>query len=477
MRIKVHTSVIGNAGFNIHARGFLTELNKLTPLKIRNFSVGTTWDGIRDRPHEKEPYMTDDLRSMLSEQSLWTDNNTKLQEWTVYSYDKDYKQDINLVLVSENHYYFAQDYLGYNIAYCVTESTKLSTSFRECLEKFHQIWVASEWQKECYIKQGIPVEKIKVVNEGVNPEVFYPKKTPHVTDRFSFIVIGRWEYRKATKELVKAFLKTFKNTEPVDLILLTDNSFSEENKDTKSLLKKSKELLGKDGLSLYNFKDFRIKTISHLDINEYVKKLQTSNVYLSCSRSEGWNLPLIEAMACGIPTIYSNCSGQLEYAKGKGNPIKILGEKPADTGVGNYYEPDFQHLSSKMRDIYENYDKYKIKAKEESVIIREKFNWTNAAKKAYDILSQIDYKVDRKKQVSDLITCDCRDLITIDKNDYTDGFKVRIPYYVKNLEKKMIVKLYVGQLELIHIYGKKIILIWNLLLENLGQLKHTLNML
>ncbi len=130
MRIKVHTSVIGNAGYNVHAREFLTALNKLTPLKIRNFSVGQTWEGISDTPHDDEPYITDDLKSMLSEQTTLTDENEP-QEWSIYSYDKNFKQDINIVLVSESHHYFSQNYLGYNIAYCVTESTKLEKTFKK----------------------------------------------------------------------------------------------------------------------------------------------------------------------------------------------------------------------------------------------------------------------------------------------------------------------------------------------------------
>ena len=61
--------------------------------------------------------------------------------------------------------------------------------------------------------------------------------------------------------------------------------------------------------SIYlDINDFRIKTFSHLEQKEYIRKIQTSNGYLSCSRSEGWNLPLIEAMACGIPSIYSDCA-------------------------------------------------------------------------------------------------------------------------------------------------------------------------
>lgn len=64
-------------------------------------------------------------------------------------------------------------------------------------------------------------------------------------------------------------------------------------------------------------------------------------------RSEGWNLPLIEAIICGTPSIYSNCSGQLEFAEGKGFPVNILYETlDADSYTkrykmselpGNYY--------------------------------------------------------------------------------------------------------------------------------------------
>ena len=71
------------------------------------------------------------------------------------------------------------------------------------LLKFNQIWVVSEWQKNIYIKQGIPKEKIKVVREGVDSSIYYPRKTTNKNGRFKFIVVGRWEYRKATKEIIE----------------------------------------------------------------------------------------------------------------------------------------------------------------------------------------------------------------------------------------------------------------------------------
>jgi autotransporter strand-loop-strand O-heptosyltransferase len=92
-------------------------------------------------------------------------------------------------------------------------------------------------------------------------------------------------------------------------------------------------------------------------------------------------------MACGTVSIYSNCSGQLEFAEGKGVPVNIIGEKPSSEGtynhfnnnVGNYYEPDFNHLCEQMRFSYENWDVLKKQALEDSISIRENFSWDRIA--------------------------------------------------------------------------------------------------
>jgi autotransporter strand-loop-strand O-heptosyltransferase len=123
--------------------------------------------------------------------------------------------------------------------------------------------------------------------------------------------------------------------------------------------------------------------------------MKSTNVFVSCARSEGWNLPLIEAMACGTVSIYSNCSGQLEFAEGKGLPVNILEERPVSnsTGnhfnesVGNYYEPDFNHLSQQMRNAYENYQQHKEKALLDSEIIKRDFSWENVAKIGMDTIN------------------------------------------------------------------------------------------
>ena len=44
-KIYVHGSYIGTTGYNNHTRDFLRELSKHTKVKVRNFTVGNSWNG------------------------------------------------------------------------------------------------------------------------------------------------------------------------------------------------------------------------------------------------------------------------------------------------------------------------------------------------------------------------------------------------------------------------------------------------
>ena len=58
-KIFTHCSYIGTTGYNQHSRDFFRELSNYYPLKVRNFTIGSTWNGYSDTPHNNEPYITD----------------------------------------------------------------------------------------------------------------------------------------------------------------------------------------------------------------------------------------------------------------------------------------------------------------------------------------------------------------------------------------------------------------------------------
>lgn len=379
MNLFLHGSYIGNTGYNNHTRDFVRSLSNYINIKVRNFTIGSSWSGLSDCPHDGESYLNDIDKKVLYEQVLW-DTKDSRSNYKIYpSNKKEFKTDIHLVLCETDHHLFYDNYDGLRIAYNVWESTLQPENFFERLKYYDQLWVPTVWQKECSIKQGYPEDKIKVVPEGVDTSLFFPEEVTHeITSdgRFKFFLAGRWDYRKSTKEIIESFLNTFDRTEPVDLIVSVDNPFSNDGLETTE-----------ERLTHYDLNDDRIKILHFPSREDYVKILKSCNIFVSCARSEGWNLPLIESMACGIPSIYSNCSGQLEFAKDKGLPVNILYEKPVtastynhfNDNVGNYYEPDFNHLSKVMRESYENYLIHKEKSLIDSSEIINNYNWDNVA--------------------------------------------------------------------------------------------------
>ena len=408
-QLYVHTSFIGHTGYVNHSRSFFTALNKYADVRVRNFTAGDSWNGITDDTHGGETYLTQEQKNMMVCQTTMEQNNTR-EDFYIYEGKSALSANqINIVLNETNHYYFYDNYDSPTIAYNVWESTKYPSPFFNRLLEFDYLWVPTEWQKECHIKQGYPADKIYVVPEGVDGEVFNPdniKMLPDYEDgRFKFLLFGRWDYRKATTEIIETFLKTFDPEEPVDLIVSIDNPFSCDG------LKTTEERLAKHG-----FDDPRIKVKHFPSREDYIQFMKQGNVFLSCARSEGWNLPLIEAMACGTPSIYSDWGAQLQFAKGKGLPVKILGELPAAIGddkgfngsflkntPGNYCEPDFKNLSIVMRDAYENYEDHKSQALEDSELIREEFNWDYVARNAMVVLEEIASKEPILSQTREII--------------------------------------------------------------------------
>ena len=387
-KIYGHGPYVGTTGYNNHTRDFFRGISNYFPLKFRNFTVGNSWDGISDEPHNGEEYLTDQDKKILSTQTVF-DNNHQLIDKEIYSnYGENFNHNINLILAETNHHYFYHNYQGPKIGFNVWESTRQPEGFFNKWCEFDQLWVPSNWQAQCTIEQGADPNKVKVVPEGVDVDTFFPEDPQttldYVDGRFKFILFGRWDYRKSTKEIIEAFLKEFKPEEPIDLILSIDNMWGKDIDGFETT---------EDRLKGFNLEDPRLK-IKHFPSREdYITYLKNGHVFLSCARAEGWNLPLIEAMACGTPSIYSSCSAQMEFAEGKGLPVKILGERPTSNNTysryakmlesnhvpGNYYEPDFEDLARVMRDAFENYTDHKKRAVEEAKIIHRDFNWDRVA--------------------------------------------------------------------------------------------------
>ena len=72
-RIKVyaHGSYVGTTGFNNHTRDFFRELKKHLDIKVRNFTVGDSWNGYSETPHDEEENLDSVDKEILYKQTVW----------------------------------------------------------------------------------------------------------------------------------------------------------------------------------------------------------------------------------------------------------------------------------------------------------------------------------------------------------------------------------------------------------------------
>jgi glycosyltransferase involved in cell wall biosynthesis len=280
-KIYAHGSYVGDTGYNQHTRDFFRHLNKHADIRVRNFTVGRSWDGYNENAHDNEHYFNETDKKLLYKQVLWNNDKSR-SDYPLYpDKSKEFTPDVNIVLCETNHHLFYDHYDGPKIAYNVWESTLQPEGYFNKLKDFDEMWVPSKWQRDCTIAQGYPKDKIKVVPEGVDVHTFYPDYTathPLTKDKFTFFLAGRWDYRKSIKEIIETFIKTFDKDEDVELIVSVDNPFSNDG------LKSTEERL-----KHYGLEDDRIKILHFPPREEYIRLLKSCSVFVSCARAEGGN--------------------------------------------------------------------------------------------------------------------------------------------------------------------------------------------
>jgi len=276
---------------------------------------------------------------------------------------------------------------GFVVKWGIFETTKLPAQYVEWLSDCHLIWVPSRWAKNVLVEHGIPDDVIDVVPEGVDPNIFHPHlREMMVKDNvFRFYCCGKKEDRKGFPELLEAFHDTFAHDKTVQLVFKADNFWSDSVRKTD----KSNELRAE-------IKELDLNNVTIISGEKATTELAYINSFCDAfvfpSRAEGWGLPLIEAIACGLPVAANFYGGQSEYLESVIEYITCLdfNKKRIDSvefidmwGEGGEWAVATKaSISESMLHMKENYELAHARAAVASEVIRERFSWDKAAEKA-----------------------------------------------------------------------------------------------
>ncbi len=272
------------------------------------------------------------------------------------------------------------------------EFSQLTKEIAEIFQNADQIWTPSNYSRQCMIESGIDFNKVQVVPNGIDPKLFtpngntYPLKT---NKKLKFLYVGGTIYRKGIDILLQSYIKAFSNDDDVCLII------KDIGGDTFYKGQTAEELIRDIQRNSHSPEIIYIK--DYLSEQEMALLYRSCDVFVSPYRGEGFSLPTLEAMACGLPVVVTNGGATEDFVldefswkieaglKSIGN---VLDGKQL-TGEAFLLEPDAEDFEEILKSIYKTPSVILSKGLQASAYARKFWNWKRSTLKLLSLLDEL----------------------------------------------------------------------------------------
>ena len=252
----------------------------------------------------------------------------------------------------------------------------------------------------------------EVLFEGADANVY--KETNQFSDRmknefskinedFCFLFVGHWLQgnlgadRKDIGMMIKTFLLSFKDLKNPPALIMTTSRASFSVMDRVEMTKKVQQI--KDTVKADKLPNIYLihGDLTDDEMNEMYNHPKVK-AHLTFTHGEGFGRPLLEASFSGKPIIAPISTGQADFLD-KEYTIEIphvMTRVSPSAFPKEYVTPDSQWSTVKysvasalMRDVFKNYNKYKIRGKKQMIVNRENFSFESMKTKLIDIIESV----------------------------------------------------------------------------------------
>ncbi len=281
---------------------------------------------------------------------------------------------------------FARNLGRYKIGFTMLEVDGFPPEWVAQANRMNEVWVPSEFNRRGFVDCGLQ-RPIHVMPLGVDVRYFHPgiAAYPNPAGDFVFLALFEWGERKEPSLLLRAFNDEFSAREPVRLLCKVINT------DPGLCLKdeiRRLELRAAGGKISYLFN----LEFPHYQLGALYR---SADAFVSVSRGEGWNMPLMEAMASGLPAIATDWGAHQEFVHdGIAYPLRVRKLVPARAKCPYYdgfrwADPDPEHLRHLLRHVYERRDESRARGQAAAREMAARWTWEAAAQRIVDRLAAL----------------------------------------------------------------------------------------
>ncbi len=266
---------------------------------------------------------------------------------------------------------------GFKAAFTMLEVDGIPRDWAQVLNRLDLVLVPSRFNRDTFAASGVKVP-IAVVPLGVDPAVFSPEGPRHHPDGlFVYLSVFEWGERKAPELLFSAFNQEFRSDEPVVLVVKTTNHDGDVDVFGQIQALKLDPRGGRIFLSLNR----------PIATEELAALYRSADCFVLPSRGEGWGMPILEAMACGLPAIATAWSAHVDFlTEATGYPLEVTGLVPAVAKCPYYRglrwaEPSEAHFRHLLRHVASHPEEARAKGLGASREVREGWTWAVTARR------------------------------------------------------------------------------------------------
>ena len=283
-------------------------------------------------------------------------------------------------------YYFDLVRFKKNVLFTMFEFDRIPSQWYHLLDKADQIIVPCFDNKAMF--ENATFTPVAVCPGGVDTHTFrYVKRDPAL-ETFVFLYVGDDNVRKGTYHISKAWE-------------LWNTRYPERADKSQLIMKmtafnKKQEMIQVSNNAYVDFRVLPLTENEESDLPTLPTLYQYASAFLFPTMGEGWGLPLCEALATGLPAIYTpfhgtNDTASEQYAYPVEYEMKSVNiVNPVGGALDEVYgaDPVIESIVNRMDEIYTDYETALEKAKMATAVMQQYYTWNRSAETLKDILQR-----------------------------------------------------------------------------------------